>query len=210
MSGRLRLTLSTELRQLELRLLRSRATSARCPFIGLFGRSGIMRSFNSIAAANSTSLARPSPRDRRCSIRASNGARRGDTRPSSSTTSFTVEMAASRGYAQGLIGRQRAGFSAASRWKGPERGNPAAPSGDPGGQRLRCRSPEITWTPMVDVMLVLLVILMVTAAVVDRGRARSTSMTSADGNHRAAKNRSSSRSNRPGEPLSARQVIGDD
>jgi len=58
----MRLTLSTELRQLELRLPFLATLGAAAPFIGLFGTVwGIMRSFNSIAAANSTSLAVVAP-----------------------------------------------------------------------------------------------------------------------------------------------------
>jgi biopolymer transport protein TolQ len=58
----MRLTLSTELRQLELRLPFLATLGAAAPFIGLFGTVwGIMRSFNAIAAANSTSLAVVAP-----------------------------------------------------------------------------------------------------------------------------------------------------
>src|ERR1700732_1239808 len=58
----MRLTLNAELRRLELRLPFLPTLGAGAPFIGLFGTVwGIMRSFEGIAAANSTSLAVVAP-----------------------------------------------------------------------------------------------------------------------------------------------------
>jgi biopolymer transport protein TolQ len=58
----MRLALSTELRRLELRLPFLATLGSAAPFIGLFGTVwGIMRSFEGIAAANSTSLAVVAP-----------------------------------------------------------------------------------------------------------------------------------------------------
>src|SRR5262249_32432446 len=58
----MRLTLSAELRRLELRLPFLATLGSAAPFIGLFGTVwGIMRSFAGIAAANSTSLAVVAP-----------------------------------------------------------------------------------------------------------------------------------------------------
>jgi biopolymer transport protein TolQ len=58
----MRLALGSQLRQLELRLAFLATLGSAAPFIGLFGTVwGIMRSFNAIAAANSTSLAVVAP-----------------------------------------------------------------------------------------------------------------------------------------------------
>ena len=58
----MRLTLNAELRRLELRLPFLATLGSAAPFIGLFGTVwGIMRSFEGIAAANSTSLAVVAP-----------------------------------------------------------------------------------------------------------------------------------------------------
>ena len=58
----MRLALSAQLRQLELRLPFLATLGSAAPFIGLFGTVwGIMRSFNAIAAANNTSLAVVAP-----------------------------------------------------------------------------------------------------------------------------------------------------
>ena len=58
----MRLALSTELRRLELRLPFLATLGSAAPFIGLFGTVwGIMRSFEGIATANSTSLAVVAP-----------------------------------------------------------------------------------------------------------------------------------------------------
>jgi biopolymer transport protein TolQ len=58
----MRLALSTQLRQLELRLPFLATLGSAAPFIGLFGTVwGIMRSFNAIAAAQNTSLAVVAP-----------------------------------------------------------------------------------------------------------------------------------------------------
>ncbi|HUI35240.1 MAG TPA: MotA/TolQ/ExbB proton channel family protein [Stellaceae bacterium] len=58
----MRLALSLQLRQLEYRLPFLATLGSAAPFIGLFGTVwGIMRSFNAIAAANSTSLAVVAP-----------------------------------------------------------------------------------------------------------------------------------------------------
>ena len=58
----MRLTLNAELRHLELRLPFLATLGSAAPFIGLFGTVwGIMRSFEGIAAANSTSLAVVAP-----------------------------------------------------------------------------------------------------------------------------------------------------
>ena len=58
----MRLTLSAELRRLELRLPFLATLGSAAPFIGLFGTVwGIMRSFAAIAAANNTSLAVVAP-----------------------------------------------------------------------------------------------------------------------------------------------------
>jgi biopolymer transport protein ExbB/TolQ len=58
----MRLALGAQLRQLELRLPFLATLGSAAPFIGLFGTVwGIMRSFNAIAAANSTSLAVVAP-----------------------------------------------------------------------------------------------------------------------------------------------------
>jgi biopolymer transport protein TolQ len=58
----MRLALSTELRRLELRLPFLATLGSAAPFIGLFGTVwGIMRSFEGIAAANSTSLSVVAP-----------------------------------------------------------------------------------------------------------------------------------------------------
>jgi biopolymer transport protein TolQ len=58
----MRLALSTQLRLLEYRLPFLATLGSAAPFIGLFGTVwGIMRSFNAIAAANSTSLAVVAP-----------------------------------------------------------------------------------------------------------------------------------------------------
>src|SRR6185437_2105490 len=58
----MRLTLNAELRRLEARLPFLATLGSAAPFIGLFGTVwGIMRSFEGIAAANSTSLAVVAP-----------------------------------------------------------------------------------------------------------------------------------------------------
>jgi biopolymer transport protein ExbB/TolQ len=58
----MRLALSAQLRLLEYRLPFLATLGSAAPFIGLFGTVwGIMRSFNAIAAANSTSLAVVAP-----------------------------------------------------------------------------------------------------------------------------------------------------
>jgi biopolymer transport protein TolQ len=58
----MRLALSAQLRQLEVRLPFLATLGSAAPFIGLFGTVwGIMRSFNAIAAANNTSLAVVAP-----------------------------------------------------------------------------------------------------------------------------------------------------
>ena len=58
----MRLALSAQLRELELRLPFLATLGSAAPFIGLFGTVwGIMRSFNAIAAANNTSLAVVAP-----------------------------------------------------------------------------------------------------------------------------------------------------
>ena len=58
----MRLALNAELRRLELRLPFLATLGSAAPFIGLFGTVwGIMRSFEGIAAANSTSLAVVAP-----------------------------------------------------------------------------------------------------------------------------------------------------
>src|SRR5579864_9425930 len=58
----MRLALSSQLRLLEYRLPFLATLGSAAPFIGLFGTVwGIMRSFNAIAAANSTSLAVVAP-----------------------------------------------------------------------------------------------------------------------------------------------------
>jgi TolQ protein len=58
----MRLTLNAELRRLEVRLPFLATLGSAAPFIGLFGTVwGIMRSFEGIAAANSTSLAVVAP-----------------------------------------------------------------------------------------------------------------------------------------------------
>jgi len=58
----MRLALSAQLRQLEVRLPFLATLGSAAPFVGLFGTVwGIMRSFNAIAAANNTSLAVVAP-----------------------------------------------------------------------------------------------------------------------------------------------------
>ena len=58
----MRLTLNSEMRQLETNLPFLATLGSAAPFIGLFGTVwGIMRSFNAIAAANNTSLAVVAP-----------------------------------------------------------------------------------------------------------------------------------------------------
>jgi biopolymer transport protein TolQ len=58
----MRLTLSAELRRLELRLPFLATLGSAAPFVGLFGTVwGIMRSFGAIAAANNTSLSVVAP-----------------------------------------------------------------------------------------------------------------------------------------------------
>jgi hypothetical protein len=75
----MRLTLNAELRRLELRLPFPATLGSAAPFIGLFGTVwGIMRSFEGIATANSTSLAVVAPGDCRGLVRHCDGPRRGD------------------------------------------------------------------------------------------------------------------------------------
>jgi biopolymer transport protein TolQ len=104
----MRLALSTQLRQLELRLPFLATLGSAAPFIGLFGTVwGIMRSFNAIAAANSTSLAVVAPGIADALFATAMGL--AAAIPAVVFyNKFTVEIGRFAGVMQGLIGRSGA------------------------------------------------------------------------------------------------------
>jgi biopolymer transport protein TolQ len=104
----MRLALSTQLRQLEYRLPFLATLGSAAPFIGLFGTVwGIMRSFNAIAAANSTSLAVVAPGIADALFATAMGL--AAAIPAVIFyNKFTVEIGRFAGVMQGLIGRSGA------------------------------------------------------------------------------------------------------
>jgi biopolymer transport protein TolQ len=104
----MRLALSAQLRQLELRLPFLATLGSAAPFIGLFGTVwGIMRSFNAIAAANSTSLAVVAPGIADALFATAMGL--AAAIPAVVFyNKFTVEIGRFAGVMQGLIGRSGA------------------------------------------------------------------------------------------------------
>jgi biopolymer transport protein TolQ len=101
----MRLALGAQLRQLELRLPFLATLGSAAPFIGLFGTVwGIMRSFNAIAAANSTSLAVVAPGIADALFATAMGL--AAAIPAVVFyNKFTVEIGRFSGVTQGLIGR---------------------------------------------------------------------------------------------------------
>ena len=110
----MRLALSTQLRLLELRLPFLATLGAAAPFIGLFGTVwGIMRSFNAIAAANSTSLAVVAPGIADALFATAMGL--AAAIPAVVFyNKFTVDIGRFAGAMQGLIGRSGGLFSRAA------------------------------------------------------------------------------------------------
>jgi len=104
----MRLALSMQLRQLEYRLPFLATLGSAAPFIGLFGTVwGIMRSFNAIAAANSTSLAVVAPGIADALFATAMGL--AAAIPAVIFyNKFTVEIGRFAGVMQGLIGRSGA------------------------------------------------------------------------------------------------------
>jgi biopolymer transport protein TolQ len=104
----MRLALSSQLRLLEYRLPFLATLGSAAPFIGLFGTVwGIMRSFNAIAAANSTSLAVVAPGIADALFATAMGL--AAAIPAVIFyNKFTVEIGRFAGVMQGLIGRSGA------------------------------------------------------------------------------------------------------
>jgi biopolymer transport protein TolQ len=104
----MRLALGTQLRLLEYRLPFLATLGSAAPFIGLFGTVwGIMRSFNAIAAANSTSLAVVAPGIADALFATAMGL--AAAIPAVVFyNKFTVEIGRFAGVMQGLIGRSGA------------------------------------------------------------------------------------------------------
>jgi TolQ protein len=101
----MRLALSAQLRQLELRLPFLATLGSAAPFIGLFGTVwGIMRSFNAIAAANNTSLAVVAPGIADALFATAMGLAAAIPAVVA-YNKFTVEIGRFAGTMQGLIGR---------------------------------------------------------------------------------------------------------
>ena len=110
----MRLALSAQLRLLEYRLPFLATLGSAAPFIGLFGTVwGIMRSFNAIAAANSTSLAVVAPGIADALFATAMGL--AAAIPAVIFyNKFTVEIGRFAGVMQGLIGRSGALLSRAA------------------------------------------------------------------------------------------------
>jgi biopolymer transport protein TolQ len=110
----MRLALSAQLRQLELRLPFLASLGSAAPFIGLFGTVwGIMRSFNAIAAANNTSLAVVAPGIADALFATAMGLAAAIPAVIA-YNKFTVEIGRFAGTMQGLIGRSSSLLSRAA------------------------------------------------------------------------------------------------
>jgi len=110
----MRLALSAQLRQLELRLPFLATLGSAAPFIGLFGTVwGIMRSFNAIAAANNTSLAVVAPGIADALFATAMGLAAAIPAVVG-YNKFTVEIGRFAGTMQGLIGRSSGPLSRAA------------------------------------------------------------------------------------------------
>jgi biopolymer transport protein TolQ len=110
----MRLALSAQLRQLELRLPFLATLGSAAPFIGLFGTVwGIMRSFNAIAAANNTSLAVVAPGIADALFATAMGLAAAIPAVIA-YNKFTVEIGRFAGTIQGLIGRSSSLLSRAA------------------------------------------------------------------------------------------------
>ena len=163
----MRLTLGTQLRQLELRLPFLATLGAAAPFIGLFGTGWDHAQLQLDRRRQQHEPGRRRPGYRRCTVRNGHGTRRGNSR----SRLLQQVHRRDRPLRRGDAGADRTQWRASQ----PRRDGrdlsvaiPLPPSGESGEQRYVPLA-EINVTPMVDVMLVLLVIFMVTAPLLTVG-----------------------------------------